>query len=140
MDDRGIPREADGRLAIAHKIIERADREGIPREDVIIDALALTVATDNRAALVTLDAVQKVRSELGLNQTIGSSNVSFGLPDRAVLNSAFLALVIAAGVNCPVANVASVRPAILAVDLLLGRDAYAMRYINDFRGRLKAEQ
>jgi 5-methyltetrahydrofolate--homocysteine methyltransferase len=135
MDDRGIPTGVDRRLAIAGTIIARAEALGIPREDIIIDCLAMTIATDGQAGLATLEAVRRVRAEFGVNQTLGASNISFGLPDRNVLNDAFLALAITAGVTCPVVNAARVRPAILATDLLLGRDEYAMRYIKAYRQR-----
>jgi len=137
MDDRGIPSEPGERLAIARKILSRAEGLGIPREDLVIDCLALTVGADGRAALVTLDAIRMVREELGVNMTLGASNVSFGLPQREVVNWAFLALVIENGVTCPIVDVAKVRPAVLATDLLLGRDDYAMRYISAFRKRRK---
>jgi len=139
MDDEGIPKDSDRRLAIAHKIVERAQALGIPREDVIIDSLALTVATDGKAALATLDTIRRVKAELGVNQTLGASNISFGLPERPIINHAFLTLAIAAGVTCPVVHAAQVRPAILATDLLLGRDHYAMRYIKGYRARLKSK-
>ena len=135
MDDRGIPNDVDTRVAIAHKIVERAEAMGIPREDVIVDCLAMTVATDSKAALLTLEAIRRVKAELGVNQTLGASNISFGLPDREILTGAFLALCIEAGVTCPTVDVAKVRPAVLATDLLLGRDSYAMRYIKGFRQR-----
>jgi len=135
MDESGIPNEAERRVAIARKILERAEALGIPREDVIIDCLALTVGADSRAALVTLEAIRRVRGELGVNMTIGASNVSFGLPERELINSAFLAMVIAAGVTCPIVDVAKVRPLILAVDLLLGRDEFGMRYLQAYRER-----
>jgi len=135
MDDEGIPQDVERRVAIAHKIVEQAEALGIPREDIIIDCLCLTIATDSRAGSVTLEAVRRVKAELGVNQTLGASNISFGLPDRTVLNSAFLALAIAAGVTCPVVDVAKVRPAALATDLLLGRDEYAQRYIKAYRQR-----
>ncbi|HUV45072.1 MAG TPA: dihydropteroate synthase [Dehalococcoidales bacterium] len=135
MDDEGIPADPARRVAIAQKIIERAESLGIPREDVIIDCLVLTVATESDAALVTLEAVRQVREELGVNQTLGASNVSYGLPERNVLNSAFLAMAINAGVTCPTVNAARVRQAVLATDLLLGRDRYARRYIKDYRQR-----
>ena len=136
IDDEGIPADPARRVAIAQKIIERAESLGIPREDVIIDCLVLTVATESDAALVTLEAVRQVREELGVNQTLGASNVSYGLPERNVLNSAFLAMAINAGVTCPTVNAARVRQAVLATDLLLGRDRYARRYIKDYRQRL----
>ena len=137
MDDQGIPKDADRRVAIAHKIVERATAMGIPVEDVIMDCLALTVATDSQAACVTLEAIRRVKASLGVNQTLGASNISFGLPDRDLLNSAFLALAVGAGVTCPTVDVAKVRPAVLATDLLLGRDDYAQRYIRAYRQRQK---
>lgn len=138
MDDEGIPKDADRRVAIAGKIIERASQVGIPPENVIIDALALTVGADTKASHVTLDAVRRIRDEFGVNQTLGASNVSFGLPDRDLINGAFLALAIAAGVTCPVVRAKRVRPTVLAIDLLLGRDDYAMRYIRAYRQRQEA--
>jgi len=135
MDEKGIPPEPEQRLAIARKIVERAESLGIPREDVIVDPLALAVSTDQRAAVVTLEAIRLVRAELGVNMTVGSSNVSFGLPQRDVINGAFLTMAIAAGVTCPIVDPAKVRFLTLAVDLLLGRDAYARRYIKAYRER-----
>jgi 5-methyltetrahydrofolate--homocysteine methyltransferase len=133
MDDDGIPVDPDQRVAIAHKIIDRAEVLGIPREDIIIDCLALTMATDSKAGLAALQAIRKVKTELGVNQTLGASNVSYGLPERDVLNGAFLALAITTGVTCPTVDVARVRQAVLATDLLLGRDEYAQRYIQAYR-------
>ncbi len=137
MDEGGIPDDPHKRLEIARKIVEWAQTLGIPREDVLIDCLALTVGADSRAALVTLEAIRLVRAELGVNMTLGASNVSFGLPDREVLNWAFLAMAIREGVNAPIVNAGRVRQAVLAVDVLLGRDEFAMRYIKDYRKRRK---
>jgi 5-methyltetrahydrofolate--homocysteine methyltransferase len=136
LDDDGIPKEADKRLAIAHKIIERAESLGIPREDVIIDGLALTIGADYNAGKVTLDTIGKIRDNLGVNQTLGASNISFGLPNRLLLNQAFLAIAITSGLTCPTVNVAKVRSVVLGVDLILGRDRYAMRYIQDYKKSL----
>ena len=138
MDDEGIPTDVDKRVAIAHKIVDRAVKMGIPQEDVVIDCLVMTVGTDHAAAATTQEAIRRVRAELGQNITAGVSNVSFGLPERDVINSTFLALMIAAGVNCPIIDVAKVRPIVLATDLLLGRDEYCARYIKAFRERQKA--
>ena len=137
MDEGGIPDDPHKRLEIAHKIVERAEALGIPREDVLIDCLALTVGADPKAALITLEAIRLVRAELGVNMTLGASNVSFGLPDREVLNWAFLAMAIREGVNAPIVNTARVRQTVLAADVLLGRDEFAMRYIKDYRKRRK---
>ena len=133
MDDEGTPNNVDRRTAIAHKIIERAEAIGIPREDVIVDCLVMSVATDTYAAVTTFNTIRRVREELGVNQSLGASNVSFGLPEREVLNNSFLTLAINAGVNCPVVNVAKVRSAILATEVLMGRDRYALRYIRAYR-------
>lgn len=135
MDDKGIPAEADKRLAIAGLILERAKAVGIPPEDVIFDPLALTVGADSKAGLVTLETAKRIRDQYGVNQTLGASNISFGLPERDVINWAFLTMVIQAGVTCPVVNAEKVRAAILATDLLLGRDDYATRNIRAYRKR-----
>lgn len=135
LDDSGIPKEAARRLEVAHKIIERAEALGIPREDIIIDCLALAVGSDDRAGFVTLEAISMVKAELGVNQTLGASNISFGLPDRPLINKAFLSLAIEAGVTCPTVDAAQVRASILVTDLILGRDRFAQRYIKDYRQR-----
>ena len=137
MDNEGIPNNPERRVAIAHKIVERAEALGIPRQDVIIDCLAMTVGADSRAGLVVIEAIRRVKAELGVNQTLGASNVSFGMPDRNLLTSYFLAIAIAAGVTCPIVDVAGVRPGILATDLALGYDDYARRYIGGYRQRQK---
>jgi len=139
MDDDGIPSTPEKRLAVARKIVERAEVLGIPREDLAIDCLALTVGADSQAGLVSLGAIRLVRKELGVNMTLGASNISFGLPDREVINWTFLAMAIQNGVNCPIVDVAKVRLAILAADLVLGRDDYAMRYIKDYKERRKSK-
>ena len=138
MDDDGIPTDVDKRVAIAHKLVDRAVAMGIPQEDVIIDCLVMTVATDHAAAAYTQEAIRRVRAEIGQNVTAGVSNVSFGLPERDVINETFLTLLIGAGVNCPIVDVAKVRPLVLAADMLLGRDEYCGRYIKAFRERQKA--
>lgn len=138
MDDEGIPSEAERRLEIARTIVEQAESLRIPRADVIIDCLAMAVAADETAAPVTLETVRQVRESLGLNMTLGASNTSFGLPERKTIDQAFLALAIQAGVNCPIVDVAKVRPTVLAADLLLGRDEFATRYIQAYRQRVRS--
>jgi 5-methyltetrahydrofolate--homocysteine methyltransferase len=134
-DEAGIPKDAESRLAVAHKIIERAEAAGISREDVIIDCLVFAVGADPKSALVILKTAQRIKSELGVNLTLGASNVSFGMPDRNLLNGAFVAMAIAAGVSCLIADAAKIRPMVLATDLLLNRDEYARRYIRAYRER-----
>jgi 5-methyltetrahydrofolate--homocysteine methyltransferase len=135
IDDDGIPKEADRRVAIAHKIVKRAASLGIPTEDVIIDCLALSVAAESDAALMTLEAIRRVKAELGVNQTLGASNISFGLPDRGLVNHTFLALAISAGLTCPTVDAGKARAGVLSIDLILGRDRFAQRYTSDFRQR-----
>ncbi len=135
VDDEGIPKDADRRVAIAHKIIDRAEALGIPREDIIIDCLVLAVVTENNAGLVTLEAVQRVKEELDINQTMGASNISFGLPERTIINRAFLALSISAGITCPYVNAAEVSRSVMAADLVLGRDRFGRRFVTDYRRR-----
>jgi 5-methyltetrahydrofolate--homocysteine methyltransferase len=135
MDDDGIPETPEKRLAVAQKIVERAEKHGIPREDILIDCLALTVGADSKAGWITLEAIRTVKEELGVNLALGASNVSFGLPERETINGVFLAMAIARGLNCPIVDAAKVAPYILAADLALGRDEYAMRYLKAYRKR-----
>jgi 5-methyltetrahydrofolate--homocysteine methyltransferase len=138
-DDEGIPTTADKRVAIAHKIVKRAGKAGIPVEDVVIDPLASAVGADANSVLVTLEAVRRIKEELGVNMTLGGSNVSFGLPDRSLINRAFICVVIEAGVNCPIVNVSQVRSTVLAADLVLAKDRRARRYIEAYRQRRKSK-
>jgi 5-methyltetrahydrofolate--homocysteine methyltransferase len=133
MDDEGIPEEPERRLAVAEKIVEHAATLGIPREDVVIDCLALTMGADSKAGWKTLESIRLVKAELGVNIALGASNISFGLPAREIINGAFIAMAIYNGLNCPIVDAAKVRSFILAADLALGRDEYAMRYIKAFR-------
>jgi 5-methyltetrahydrofolate--homocysteine methyltransferase len=139
MDDDGIPATPELRLGVAAKIIERATTLGIPREDIVIDPLTLTMGADSSAGNITLETTRLVVQEFGVNLTMGASNVSFGLPDRKYVNATFIALAIAAGVTCPITNplVTEVNNAILAADLSLGRDEFGMRWIKAYRNRQK---
>jgi 5-methyltetrahydrofolate--homocysteine methyltransferase len=134
-DETGITMVPQERVEIARRIIERAAYYGIPREDVIIDPIAMTVAADPQAGLVTLETMRLIKEQLGNNMTCGASNVSFGLPDRSVLNAAFFPVAMHAGLTCAITNplIHEVRKAVLASDLLLGHDEYAMRWISVFR-------
>lgn len=140
MDDDGIPPTAEARLAVAAKIIERADKMGVPVEDVVIDPLALTMGSDSNAGKIALDTVELVKEQFGVNVTMGASNISFGLPDRHYINSTFIAMAIHAGMTCPITNplVEEVRTAILAANLTMGRDEYGMNWIKAYREREKA--
>lgn len=137
MDDEGIPKTPERRLEVAKKIIQRANQLGIPSEDVIIDCLALTVGADSQAGKITLEAIRLTREQLGVNLALGVSNVSHGLPERETVTQAFLIMAMQNGVNVPIVDASKMRPAVLATDLLLGRDEYAARYIKDFKKRQK---
>ena len=141
MDDDGIPKDAPKRLQIARKIVEEAQKIGIPPEDVIIDPLAMAISTDHTAALETLKAFRLIRDELGVNQTMGASNISFGLPERHPINGIFLAMAAIHGVTCPILDptVWEIRRSILITDLLLGRDEYCMNFISIYRDKFPQE-
>ena len=104
LDEGGIPETADGRIEIAKKIYRAADRFGVPREDVVIDALAMTISSDTKGALVTLETLRRVRDELGGHTILGVSNISFGLPERSVINAHFLTMAMQMGLSCAIMN------------------------------------
>jgi 5-methyltetrahydrofolate--homocysteine methyltransferase len=134
-DDDGIPKDAGRRVSIAHKIVERAEAAGIARENIVIDCLAFAVGADTSSGPALIEAIRRIKAELGVNMTLGASNISFGLPDRDLLNNAFVAMAVAAGITCLITDAAKVRPAIVATDLILGRDRHARRYIEAYRQR-----
>ncbi|MBK7453172.1 MAG: dihydropteroate synthase [Anaerolineales bacterium] len=138
--ENGIPATAEERLAVAGHIIERAAKMGIPIEDIIIDPLVMTVGHNSLAATVTLKAIELIRKEYGVNMSLGASNVSFGLPDRHSVNSAFLALAMQAGVTCSITDPIKLGSSIRATDLLLGRDANSIRYLKYFRATEKLRE
>lgn len=133
MDEDGIPNDPESRLAIAEKIISRAAKLGIPAEDIVIDPLVLTVGADQKASAVTLQTIEMVQREFGVNVNIGASNVSFGLPERDVINLAFLSMAIHSGASCAITDPMKYSLHIRATDLLRGRDANAMRYLKYYR-------
>jgi 5-methyltetrahydrofolate--homocysteine methyltransferase len=134
-DDNGIPKTPEARLAVAKKIVERAEKMGIPREDIVIDCLSLAVGAEANSGIIALGTIRLIKEELGLNMTLAVSNMSFGLPDRGLLNDAFAAACIAEGVTSVIVDVKKIRPAVLAADLVMGHDKYARRYVEDFRKR-----
>ena len=140
-DDKGIPATAEDRLRVAEKLLKRAADYGVPAENIVIDPLALTVSADHRQARITLDAIQLIQKELGVNMNLGASNVSFGLPDRKIINVAYLALAIARGLTIAITDptVPEIQTTLLACDLLMGRDEYSGRWIKAFRKREKAK-
>jgi 5-methyltetrahydrofolate--homocysteine methyltransferase len=136
MDDTGITHDPDKRLSIAAKILEKAIRSGMKEEDLIIDPLAMAVSADPHACLVTLETIRLIHNRLGLNITLGASNISFGLPNREVLNSAFIVMAVMDGLTCPIANPEKITATVRAADLLLNRDDWAMRFVEHFQAGL----
>ncbi len=141
MDDSGISCSPEDRVEIARRIVDAATSYGIPREDVVIDCLAMTVSADHTAGRTTLQAIARVTAELGVNTVLGASNVSFGLPDRVGVNAIFLGMAIGAGLTAAIVDptVPEIPKAIVTADLLAGRDEFAMRYIQHYRATQKKD-
>ncbi|HBC78431.1 MAG TPA: pterin-binding protein [Bacteroidales bacterium] len=136
MDDEGITNDPEKRLAIAEKIIERAVRTGLRAEDVIIDPLAMAVSAEPQACIIAAETIRLIHQKLGHNITMGASNISFGLPNREDINSAFMAIAIMNGLTCPIANPEKIAGLVHATDLVLGRDDYAIRFIEHYQSTL----
>jgi 5-methyltetrahydrofolate--homocysteine methyltransferase len=138
-DETGIPETPQQRLEIATKIVSVAGDHGIPPENVVIDPLAMTVGADTEAVTTTLETIRLIRDNLGVNMCLGASNVSFGLPERHVLNASFLPMAMAAGLTSAIMNTAEVCVnAVRAADLLLGHDAWGASWIAAHRARQAA--
>ena len=104
LDESGIPQNAGGRVAIAEKILASAKAYGIPKKDIIFDTLAMTVSADTSSAQTTLQALSYIKKELGCHTSLGVSNISFGLPNRDILNATFFALALENGLSCAIMN------------------------------------
>ena len=131
LDDEGIPSSAEGRLKIARRIMEEAIKIGIPKEDVLIDCLVMTVSAQQDQAAETLRAVRMVKEELGLKTVLGVSNVSFGLPARPVINRTMLAMALTQGLDAPIMNPGDegMRETVDAFRVLTGKDRQAEAFI-----------
>ncbi|MDH8677148.1 homocysteine S-methyltransferase family protein [Fusibacter bizertensis] len=134
LDDEGIPSSADGRFEIAQKIVKTAVAYGIPKENIIIDCLALTASAQQAEVFETLKTIERVKKELGVCTALGVSNVSFGLPAREVINQTFLTMALYAGLDAPIINPAHepMKAAIAAYEVLSNKDQGSERYINRF--------
>lgn len=140
LDENGIPKTAEGRFEIAKKILERAMVLGIRREDVYIDCLTLTVSAEQEGAIQTLDALERVKNELGLKTVLGVSNISFGLPEREIVTHNFLMMALTKGLDLPIINpnVDSMMGTVRAYNLLAGHDKNSVEYIANY-GSVKKE-
>ncbi|MGZ8578058.1 MAG: dihydropteroate synthase [Actinomycetota bacterium] len=136
-DEDGISMDPDVRFAAAARIVAAAEGHGIPRERVVIDPLAMPIGAAPDAVTSMIRTITRIRNELGVNLSCGASNISFGMPGRHEIDAAFLTLMIGAGMNTAITNPLHppVRAAILAADLLLGKDAYGAAWIADHRAR-----
>ena len=136
LDEAGIPEDANGRVNIAKRLIDTAMSYGIHKKDIIIDVLALTISSNPEGAIVTLEAIKRVREELGVHTTLGVSNISFGLPNRAIINSNFYTLALHNGLSAGIINPSSVdmKRSYDAYKALLGFDENCRDYISKYAG------
>jgi 5-methyltetrahydrofolate--homocysteine methyltransferase len=140
-DDSGISQDLDVRFAVAKKIVERAEDHGIPRCDVVVDPLAMPIGAIGQAGRQVMKLVGRLRDELGVNSTCGASNVSFGLPNRPLLNTAFVSMAIGAGLTSAILNPLhpEMMGAIRAADVVNGTDAECANWISAYRETASGE-
>lgn len=134
LDENGIPKTAEGRFNIAKKILDRAMSMGIPKENVFIDCLTLTASAEQEGVVETLNALNRVKNELGLKTVLGVSNISFGLPNRELVNQAFLTMALWSGLDLPIINpnITAMTGAFRAFKLLKGHDKNSMEFIENY--------
>ena len=134
LDEDGIPPTAEGRYAVAARIVEEAERRGIPREDVVVDCLVMAAATNQDEGHEILRAVALVKERLGVRTVLGVSNVSFGMPQRGLVNATFLAAAFGVGLDLPILNpiAARYRDTVAAFKVLNGQDAGAAAFIDAY--------
>lgn len=137
LDENGIPDTAEGRIRIARKIYEKAAQYGIGAKDILIDGLCMTISSDSRGALTTLETLQKIRDELGGKSILGVSNISFGLPQRENINAAFFTMAMQSGLNAAIINPNSeaMMRAYYCYRALAGLDSQCGDYINTYSGQ-----
>jgi 5-methyltetrahydrofolate--homocysteine methyltransferase len=135
MDESGIKNDVESRVNVARKIIKRAESMGIKRDDLVVDCLVLTASTDTMSAKITLETMRQIVAEFGVATTMGASNISYGMPNRDLLNIHFLTMSICNGLTAPITDplIEGLIPAMKAADFLAGRDPYGMLYIADYR-------
>lgn len=141
LDKGGIPKTAEGRFAIAERILCRAEEYGIPKEDVYIDCLTLTVSAEQDGAAETLKALKMVKEKLGLKTVLGVSNISFGLPERELLNRTFLTMALHSGLDLPIINpnIPSIIGAVHGYRVLAGIDRNSAAYIGHYANTAASE-
>ena len=137
LDEDGIPTTAEGRFAVAEKIVKTAAEYGIDKKDIIVDTLAMTISAGQENAAVTLDAVRMIRENLGVHTSLGVSNISFGLPQREHINAAFFTMALQNGLSAAIVNPnsAAMMDAYFAYCALSGADNQCMNYIGRYSGQ-----
>ncbi|MCD7907413.1 MAG: dihydropteroate synthase, partial [Clostridium sp.] len=137
LDESGIPETAKGRIQVARKIIKEAARYGIGTEDLIFDGLCMTVSSDSRGAMTTLETLRCIRDELGCKSVLGVSNISFGLPQREIINSAFFTKAMESGLSAAIVNPNSeaMMRAYYSFNALMDRDPQCGEYIRIYGGQ-----
>ncbi len=140
LDENGIPKTADGRFRIAERIVSRAEALGIDRRDVYIDCLTLTVSAEQEACRETLKALHRVKTELGCKTCLGVSNISFGLPNRELVNSTFLTMALEEGLDLPIINpnVEAMTGAVRAYRVLASIDKHSTEFIEAYNSAAPA--
>ena len=131
LDESGIPETVEGRLSVAEKIVNTAAQYGIPKKNLVMDALVLTISTGQDNAQVTLEALRRIRYEMGLHTVLGVSNISFGLPERSRINTAFFTMAMNNGLSAGIVNPSSepMMSAYYSFNALIGEDKQCMAYI-----------
>ena len=131
LDENGIPETVEGRLAIAEKIVKTAESYGIPKKNLVMDALVMTISTGKDNALVTLEALRRIRYEMGIHTVLGVSNISFGLPERGKVNTTFFTMALQNGLSAGIVNPSSepMMAAYYSFNALIGEDDQCMEYI-----------
>lgn len=142
LDETGIPETADGRVEIAERILKEAEKYGIEKKDIVIDVLAMTVSSEPQGAIVTLEALRRVRRELGVHTVLGVSNISFGLPFRPVINANFYTLALYNGLSAGIINPSSedMMQSYDAYHALMGLDENCSRYVAKYGAKAAAQK
>ena len=143
MDDKGIPATTEGRLEVIHRVVEETRKVNIPEENLYIDPLVMTIATNTNAGNIIFDTIRSIREEFPMSHmACGLSNISFGLPVRSLINRTFLVLAINAGLDTAIVdpNDRELQAAMYSTELLLGRDKHCLNYTRAYRNGKLARQ
>ena len=141
-DDKEIPEDPQRRFELTQYLVDTATAKyGIPIEDIVIDPLAMPIGADSQMVIRTMETIELIADKIGVNMTLGASNVSFGMPDRHTLNSVFLPMAMGAGLTSAImdARTPQIVTAVKAADLMLGNDEWGMAWISAHRAREAAQ-